>query len=226
MPYNDASETSGILTYDQEDFEMLVFTAHKTGLQLAVHAIGDKAMDIVLKAFEKALEKSPKVDHRHRIEHASVVNKELIRRMKSLGVIASVQPHFTVSDFWVEDRLGKKRARWVYPFKSLMKTGVVVSGGSDCPVEPISPLLGIWAAVAKQPNSEECLTIEEAIRLYTVNAAYANFEENLRGTIEEGKLADMVVMSDDPFKIEPEKIRDITVLITIVDGQMRSHADL
>ena len=223
-PYNDAPETSGMLTYSQEDFEMLVFNAHKAGLQLAVHAIGDKAMDIALKAFEKALQKIPNVNHRHRIEHASVLNEELIRRMKSLGVIASVQPHFIVSDFWVEDRLGKKRARWVYPFKSLMEAGVVVCGGSDCPVEPISPLLGIWAAVVKQPNSEERLTVEEAIRLYTVNAAHANFEENLKGTIEEGKLADMIVLSDDPFKIGPEKIRDITVLMTIVGGRARGLA--
>ncbi len=139
--------------------------------------------------------------------------------MKSLGVVASVQPRFVVSDFWIEDRLGKKRARWTYPFKSLTKAEVVVCGGSDCPVEPISPLLGIWAAVVKQPNSQECLTVEEAVRLYTVNAAYASFEEYLRGTIKEGKLADMVVLSDDPFKIEPEKIRDIEVLMTVVGGR-------
>lgn len=222
-PYNDAPETSGMLTFRQEDFEMLVFNAHKAGLQLAVHAIGDKAMDTALKAFEKALEKIPNADHRHRIEHASVLNKEFIRRMKSLGVIASVQPHFIVSDFWVEDRLGKKRARWVYSFKSLMKAGVVVCGGSDCPVEPISPLLGIWAAVVKQPNSEERLTVEEAIRSYTANAAYTSFEENSRGTIEEGKLADMVVLSDDPFKIKPEKIGDVKVLMTFVGGQMSAY---
>ncbi|MFB0501442.1 MAG: amidohydrolase [Candidatus Bathyarchaeia archaeon] len=222
-PYNDAPGASGILTYGQENFETLVLNAHKVGLQLAVHAIGDKAIDMALKAFEKALQKIPNSDHRHRIEHTSVLNEELIRRMKSLGVIASVQPHFTVSDFWVEYRLGKKRARWVYPFKSLMKAGVVVCGGSDCPVDPISPLLGIWAAVVRQRNSGECLTVEEAIRLYTVNAAYANFEENLKGTIEEGKLADMVVLSDDPFKIKPEKIRDIKVLMTVVGGQMSVH---
>jgi len=219
-PYNDAPETSGMLTYRQEDFEALVSDAHKAGLRVAVHAIGDKAMNTAIKAFEKALEKVPDADRRHRIEHASVLNEELIQRMKSLGVIASVQPHFIVSDFWVENRLGKKRARWVYPFKSLLKAGVIVCGGSDCPVEPISPLLGIWAAVVKQQTSEECLTVEEAIRLYTVNAAYANFEETLIGTIEEGKLADMVVLSDDPFKIKLEKIRDIDVLMTLVGGQV------
>jgi hypothetical protein len=104
-----------------------------------------------------------------------------------------------------------------------MKAGVVVCGGSDCPVEPISPLLGIWAAVIKQPNVEERLTVEEAIRLYTANAAYTSFEEKSRGTIEEGKLADMVVLSDDPFKIKPEKIRDVKVLMTFVGGQMSTY---
>jgi len=219
-PYNDAPETSGMLTYSQKELEKLFLKAHSAGLQLAVHAIGDKAVDMALQTFEKVLQKNPKADHRHRIEHASVLNIELIKKMKRLGVIASVQPHFLVSDFWVEQRLGKARARWVYPFKTLLKEGVVVCAGSDCPVEPISPLLGVWAAVAKQPNSEENLTVEEALKLYTINAAYASFEEDLKGTIEEGKLADMVVLSDDPFKVKPEKIREIKVLMTVVGGKI------
>ncbi len=107
-----------------------------------------------------------------------------------------------------------------------MKAGVAVCGGSDCPVDPISPLLGIWAAVVRQRNSSESLTVEEAIRLYTVNAAYADFEENLKGTIEEGKLADMVVLSHDPFEIKPEKIKDIQVLMTIVGGQISFQTGL
>lgn len=225
-PYDDAPETSGMLTYEQKDLEMLVLNAHKAGLQLAVHAIGDKAIDIALDAFENASQKIPDVGHRHRIEHASVLNETSIRRMKRLGIIASVQPHFTNSDFWIEHRLGKKRARWVYPFKSLMKAGAAVCGGSDCPVDPISPLLGIWAAVVRQRNSSESLTVEEAIRLYTVNAAYADFEENLKGIIEEGKLADMVVLSHDPFEIKPEKIKDIQVLMTIVGGQISFQTGL
>jgi len=219
-PYNDMPKTRGMLIYSQEEFEKLVFKAHKAGLQLAVHAIGDRAIDMALETFEKVLKEIPRADNRHRIEHASVLNKELIRKMKSLGVVASVQPHFIVSDFWVEDRLGKERARWVYPFKTLLKEGVMLCAGSDCPVEPISPLLGVWAAAAKQPNFEEKLTVEEALRLYTVNAAYAAFEENLRGTIEEGKLADLVVLSEDPFEVELGKLKDIEVLMTIVNGRI------
>ncbi|RLG98199.1 amidohydrolase [Candidatus Bathyarchaeota archaeon] len=219
-PYSDAPETRGMLIYSQEEVEKLFLKAHNAGLQLAVHAIGDKAIDIALRTFERILQRNPKVDHRYRMEHASVLNMELIQRMRRLGVIASVQPHFIVSDFWVEQRLGKARARWTYPFRTLLKERVVVCAGSDCPVEPISPLLGVWAAVVKQPILEEKLTVEEAFRLYTVNAAYASFEENLKGTIEEGKLADMVVLSEDPFEIEPEKIKEIDVLMTIVGGRI------
>ncbi len=219
-PYSDAPETSGMLIYSQEELEKLFSKVHNAGLQLAVHAIGDKAIDMALRTFEKVIRKNPSVDHRHRIEHASVLNRELIQKMRRLGVLASVQPHFIVSDFWVEQRLGRARARWTYPFKTLLEEGVVVCAGSDCPVEPISPMLGVWAAVAKQPNHEERLTVEEALRLYTVNAAYASFEENIKGTIEEGKLADMIVLSEDPFKVEPERIKEINVLMTIVGGKI------
>jgi len=136
--------------------------------------------------------------------------------MKKLGVIASVQPHFVVSDFWVEKRLGKARARWTYPFKTLIERGVLVTGGSDCPVEPISPLLGIYAAVNRAAFPQERITVEEALRIYTVNAAYASFEEKIKGSIEAGKLADLVVLSDDLRKIEPSKIKDVKVEMIIV----------
>lgn len=221
-PYNDAPATRGIMIYPQGDVEKLVCTARKAGLQMCIHAIGDRAVETALDVFEKTSKRVPKSHHRDRIEHASVLSKGLIQRMQRLGIIASVQPHFLVSDFWVEKRLGKRRVRWVYPFKSLMKTGVVICGGSDCPVEPISPLLGIWAAVVRHPNPEERLTIEEAIRLYTVNAAYASFEEAVRGTIEEGKLADMVVLSRDPFKMKREKLKNIRIIMTIVGGKIKA----
>jgi predicted amidohydrolase YtcJ len=140
--------------------------------------------------------------------------------MKRLGLVASVQPHFVVSDFWVVERVGVERARWVYPFKTLMKSGVVVASGSDCPVEPINPLLGLWAAVARKSFVEESLTVEEALRTYTVNAAYASFSEDWFGRIEAGKFADFVVLSDDLLKISPEKIRDVRVEMTVVGGKI------
>jgi len=220
QPYADRPETCGMLIYSQRKLNRLVLKAHRAGWQLAVHAIGDKAIESVMKAFSKALKKFPRKDHRHRIEHCSVLNPRLIRRIKRLGLIASVQPHFIVSDFWVVDRVGVERARWVYPFKTLLKEGVMVASGSDCPVEPINPILGVWAAVARKSFSEESLTVEEALRTYTLNAAYVSFDEARMGTIEVGKFADLAVISHDPFKLAPNDIKNISVDMTMVGGKI------
>ncbi|MBX5328703.1 amidohydrolase [Candidatus Bathyarchaeota archaeon A05DMB-5] len=220
QPYADKPETCGIMLYSQRKLNRLVLKGHKAGLQLAVHAIGDCAVEAVLKAYGKALRVFPRVNHRHRIEHCSVLNPQLIRRMKRLGLVASVQPHFVVSDFWVVDRVGNARARWVYPFKTLVKEGLVVVAGSDCPVEPISPLLGVWAAVARKSFPEEKLSVEEALRAYTVNAAFASFDEDKRGLIAVGKFADLVVLSDDLFEVSPDKIRNVAVEMVIVAGKV------
>ncbi len=219
-PYSDKPETRGMMLYTQRKLNKLVLKAHKAGLQLAVHAIGDHAIEAALKAFSKALKKFPRENHRHRIEHCSVLNPKLIRRMKRLGLIASVQPHFIISDFWVVNRVGKDRARWVYPFKTLMDDGLIVASGSDCPVEPINPILGVWAAVARKSFPEESLTMEEALRTYTLNAAYASFDENKKGTIEVGKFADITILSDDLFDVPPKKIKRAIVEMTIVDGKI------
>ncbi|MGB9740154.1 MAG: amidohydrolase [Candidatus Bathyarchaeales archaeon] len=219
-PYSDDPKTSGMLIYTQRKLNSLVLKAHRAGLQLAVHAIGDRAIDAVLKAFEKALRVFPREGHRHRIEHCSVLNPRLIKRMKRLQLIASVQPHFVVSDFWIFQRLGEKRGRWVYPFKTLLREGIVVASGSDSPVEPVDPLLGVWAAVAKANFAEERLTLDEAIRTYTLSAAYASFEEDLKGSIEVGKFADLTILDEDLDKIPPEKIRNVGVKMTIVGGKV------
>jgi len=219
-PYADRPETSGMMLHTQRRLNKLVCRAHAAGLQLAIHAIGDRAVESVLKAYEKALKENPRRDHRHRIEHCSVLNPKLIRRMKRSSLVASVQPHFIVSDFWAEDRVGKARAGWMFPFRTLMKEGLVVASGSDCPVENISPLLGIWAAVARKSNLEESLTAEEALKTYTVNAAYVSFDEDKRGTIEVGRLADFTVLSDDLSSIPPDRIKDVAVEMTVVDGKV------
>jgi hypothetical protein len=218
QPYSDKPETSGMLICTQKKLNRLVLKTHKAGLQLGVHAIGDRAIEAVLKAYSKALKEFPRKNHRHRIEHCSVLNPKLIRQTKRLGVIASVQPHFVVSDFWVVERVGKNRARWVYPFKTLMREGMIVASGSDCPVEPINPILGIWAAVARKSYSEESLTVEEALRTYTLNAAYASFDEEKKGTIEAGKFADLTILSDNVFDVSPDDVKKIRVEMTIVDG--------
>jgi hypothetical protein len=218
-PYNDAPDVDGMLLFSRKQLQSIVKTAHEAGLQLAIHAIGDRTIDMVLKTVAKVVRQAPKA-HRHRLEHASVLNPRLIRRMAKLGIIASVQPHFVISDCWITDRLGKARARWTYPLKSLLKAGIVTVGGSDAPVEPVSPILGIYAAVAREAFPEERLTIDEALRLYTLSSAYASFEEDLKGSIETGKLADLVVLSENPYETAPDHIKDIEVEMTIVGGDI------
>jgi predicted amidohydrolase YtcJ len=219
-PYSDKPDTRGMMLYSQKRLNKIVSKAHKAGLQLAVHAIGDRAIESVLKAFSKVLKEAPRRNHRHRIEHFSVLNRKLIESMKRLGLVASVQPHFIISDFWVTDRLGEARARWVYPFKTLIHEGLVVASGSDCPVEPIGPLLGIWAAVTRKGSPEESLTLEEAVKTYTLKAAYASFEEDVKGSIKVGKFADLTILSEDLSEIPPEKIKDVAVETVIVNGKI------
>jgi len=219
-PYSDYPKTKGMMLYTLEELNRLVIEAHKADFQLAIHAIGDRTVEIVLNALEEALSRVPRENHRHRIEHASVLNEETIRRMKRLNLIASVQPHFVVSDFWAADRVGPERARWVYPFKSLVEEGVMVTGGSDCPVEPINPLFGIQAAVAREILPEERVTVGDALRMYTINAAYASFEDDIKGSVEVGKLADLVVLSKNPLTVELDRIGGIEVKMTIVGGKV------
>lgn len=219
-PYEDAPETKGMLLYTEKQLEDLTRRAHTAGLQLAIHAIGDKTINIVLRVLEKILKEIPRRDHRHRLEHASVLNPRLIKKMRENNVFASVQPHFIVSDSWVRDRLGESRTRWTYAFRSILKKGISAIGGSDSPVEPVSPLLGIFAAVAREEFPQERLTVYQALRLYTIDGAHASFEEDVKGSIEVGKMADLVVLSKNPHEISPKQIKNIKALMTVVDGKI------
>jgi hypothetical protein len=141
--------------------------------------------------------------------------------MKDLNVIASIQPTFTISDFWVPQRVGAERVRLVYPFKTLMKSGVVIAGSSDCPTEILNPILGIHAAVTRGGFvPEESLKVNEAIRAFTINAAYASFDEESKGSIEEGKLADFIILSEDITRIPSERIKGVRVEMTVVGGRI------
>ena len=219
-PYADDPTTKGVLSHSLDELKTMIKSVDDTGFQVAVHAIGDAAIKETLKAFNQALGKAAIKERRHRIEHVSVLNPHLIEQIKALGLLACIQPHFVISDFWVPNRLGQKRARWTYPFKSLIKNGILVAASSDAPAEPINPFLGIWAAVTRKSFPEERISVEEALEAYTANAAYLSFEENVKGSIEVGKFADFTVLSHDPLKIKPEKIRDIKVVMTIVDGKI------
>jgi predicted amidohydrolase YtcJ len=219
-PYADEPATKGILTHGLDELKMIVREANEAGFQVAAHAIGDSAVGQTIRAFRETGGKAMARRYRNRIEHASVLNPHLIRQIKELGLMVCVQPHFLISDFWVSKRLGPKRARWTYPFKSLMRSGIPVAASSDAPAEPISPLLGIWAAVTRESFPEERVSVKEALEAYTINAAYFSFEETVKGSIEVGKFADLTALSHSPFKIEPEKIKDIKVEMTIVGGKI------
>ncbi|UCE95826.1 MAG: amidohydrolase [Candidatus Bathyarchaeota archaeon] len=219
-PYNDAPETKGILLHSQRQLERYMTRAHEAGFQLAIHTIGDKTVRTVLRILNKVLQKIPRINHRHRLEHVSVLNPKLMKKIKEIGAIASVQPHFVISDFWIEKRLGKTRARWTYAFKSILNQGIMTMGGSDAPVEPVSPILGIYAAVARKTIPQERLTLDEALRLYTVNAAYGSFEEDVKGSIQPDKFADLVVLSQDPYKTTYEQVKNLKVEMTIVGGKI------
>lgn len=222
-PYSDDSFTKGKLLYSKEELGAVITKLHKAGMHLIIHVMGDQAVGLVLNILEKNLEEMPRENHRYRIEQASVLNRGLIRRMNELGVIVGVQPCTIVSEFsaWsAVNRLGKERARWLYPLKTLFKEGIRVSGGSDCPMEQVSPFAGIQAAVTRQVFPEEQVTVDEALRMYTVNAAYASFDENVKGSIEEGKLADLTVVSRDPRTVPPDRIAEIEVKMTVVGGEI------
>jgi hypothetical protein len=223
QPYSDSPATSGSLLCMQEEMNALAVKIHEANLQLVIHAMGDKAVSAALTTIEETSMKAPTKEFRDRMEQAAVLNKGLLQRMKKQKVIVSVQPRVIESEFSVwsaTDHLGYERARRLYPLKTLLKEGIRVIGGSDCPMEPLSPLLGIQAAVAREFFPEERIAVDDALRLYTVNAAYASSEENIKGSIEAGKLADITVLSSDPRAVPPNEIEDIEVKMTIVGGRV------
>jgi hypothetical protein len=223
QPYNDCPDSSGRLLCTQEEMNASAVKIRKAHLQLVIHAMGDKAVDAALTTIEETSKEASGKELRNRIEQAAVLNEGLIERMKKQEVIVSVQPRVIDSEFSVwsaAEHLGIERSRWLFPLKTLLGAGVRVIGGSDCPMEPLSPLLGIQAAVTREFFSEERITVDEALRLYTVDAAYASFEENIRGSIETGKLADFTVLSRDPHEVSPNEIGGIDVEMTIVGGRI------
>jgi predicted amidohydrolase YtcJ len=217
QPYSDAPETSGTLC-PKEEMNSSAAKIVKAGFQLVIHAVGDKAIDAALTTMETL-----RKDARTRIEQAALLNEKLIDRIKKQKVIVSVQPCVVASEFSVWSataHLGLERAKWLYPLKTLLKSGVLVIGGSDCPMEPLSPLLGIQTATMREFFPEERVTVVEALRMYTIDAAYSSGEENVKGSIETGKLADLTVLSQDPRKVPPNEIENIAVEMTIAGGKV------
>ena len=212
------------------DLEKWSIDADRNRIQLFVHAIGDKANSYMLDLYERISKNNSPWERRFRIEHAQHLRYSDIKRFSKLNVIASVQPYHCIDDgVWAEKRIGKKRLKYTHPYKSFLDNNVTVAFGTDWPVAPLNPLLGIYAAVTrrtvdnKNPDGwipEQKISVEDAIKCYTLNAAFAGFEENIKGSIEEGKLADMVVLSEDILILYPVNIKDVKVDMTIFNGEI------
>jgi predicted amidohydrolase YtcJ len=233
QPYLDAPNTSGIASAELVNPEKMaknIEGADGAGLQIAIHAIGDKANNTILGMYEAVAREHGPRDRRWRIEHAQHLLAADIPRFAQLHVIASMQPYHCIDDGrWAEKRIGPERAKTTYAFRSLLDAGAILAFGSDWDVAPMSPLMGIYAAVTrrtldgKHPDGwvpEQKITVEEAVRAYTMGSAYASFEEKIKGSIEPGKLADLIVLSEDIFAIDPVKIREVKVQYLIFDGRL------
>ncbi|MCX6138755.1 MAG: amidohydrolase [Ignavibacteriales bacterium] len=210
--------------------EKWALPADRARLQLSIHAIGDSANSLILDLFEKIVAQNPKWDRRFRIEHAQHIAAKDFDRFARLGVIASAQPYHAADDGrWAAKRIGQERCKTTYPFRTFLDHGVVLTFGSDWTVAPINPLLGIHAAVTrrttdgKNPNGwipEQKISVQEAIACYTINNAYAVFEESEKGSIRVGKLADFVVLNEDILTIDPARIDAVTVAQTVIGGKI------
>ncbi len=227
--YADAPGEKGLAIFTQEEFDELIDIAHSSGMQVAIHAIGDGIMDRILTSYEKAFAANPRKDHRSGIVHVQITRPDQLEKMKKLGLHAYIQSIFIDYDSHiVEARVGEKLAKSSYAFHTLRKMGVHVSNGTDCPVEMPIAMKGIQCAVTRQPISEdipayrpeEAMTVEEALQSYTTQSAHAAFEENVKGSIKEGYLADFVILTANPFEIAPNKLSTIEAEKTFVGGRL------
>jgi predicted amidohydrolase YtcJ len=234
-PYADAPETSGYLTQKESELQPIFEEALRQGVQIETHAIGDRANRIILDLYDKAMKAVPpdkrKIrEPRWRVEHAQILSEQDIPRFAKLGVIASMQPSHAISDlFFAPARLGKNRLAGAYAWQSLLKSGAIICGGSDAPVERGEPMIEFYAAVARKSikgesldgwHPEQAVSREQALKMFTLAPAYAAFEEKDKGSLEPGKLADLTVLSADIMKIPEPEILKTTCAMTVIGGEI------
>jgi predicted amidohydrolase YtcJ len=228
-PYSDEPCNCGNLYFSQEELDAFVWDAHRAGLQVSMHAIGDAAIEQLLNAYERALRKEPRADHRHRIEHFSLPTVRHIERAAELGITASMQPNFAVhpplddrgqrTGRGLQELIGAKRFERRHPYRRLLEAGILVAAGSDADPQPMGPLIGIQL-LTSHPEEARRLTPFEALKLYTINASRAAFEEADKGTLTVGKLADLVVLAQDPLREPVTTLANIPVNLTMVGGRI------
>jgi len=217
----------GIMATSPEEIRRLTVKAHQSGIRVSIHSIGDRGIDAALDAIEEAERFSPRPDMRHRIEHNSLCTPKQLRRIKRLGVTpsSSIGYMWGVGDDYLEN-FGPDRARWLHPHKTMLEMGIIAAGNSDYPVSDGNPMIQIYEAVTRRTRTgqvispEEAVSVMDAIKIYTWNGAYLGKEEKIKGSIEPGKLADLVVLDRDILTVPPEEIKDIKVLMTIAGGRV------
>lgn len=229
-PYSDDPNTTGIQILSQSELNELIDYAAEVGMQVAVHCIGDQTLACTLASFERALSAHPNPDHRHGIVHCQITNRGLLEKMVEWQVMAYIQPIFLQSDIAiVNDRIGIERAEESYAFKTMMTMGIKTPYSSDSPVETFDVMKGLHCAVNRQDMEEnppggwypkEKVSVLEALRNYTIEGAYASFEEEIKGSIEEGKLADLIILKRNPLTASKNEIKDISVELTMINGKI------
>lgn len=228
-PYADQPNTRGETSFPPETIKKWVVDADKEGFSIRFHAIGDGAVRLALDSYEEAQKINGKRDSRHSVEHIEVIHQDDVHRFKKLGVTASMQPdHFAMSERGVyTERIGNEREKHVFSIKTLQEAGAKLAFGTDFPIDILNPLLQIYRAVTRIDSSgktvwhpHECITLAEALKAYTAGSAYGAFRDEELGTLEAGKLADIIVLERNLFQVPVEEIPDTKVLLTIVDGKV------
>lgn len=220
-PYYDDPSTSGFLVNDPKKITELAIETHELGLQTICHAIGDKGCRVLVDSYKEAIEhieKESKLPHkpRFRIEHGSQLTNDIIKDIAKYGIIIASQPAFINSEYtWLEHRMGPERIKLTYPFKSILDANIVLAGASDCPIESANVIEGIQACVTRKGFvPEQAISVKDALKLFTINAAFALNQEKIKGSLEKDKYADFVVLSENPLTIPKDKIQDIQVIRT------------
>jgi predicted amidohydrolase YtcJ len=224
-PYADEPDNYGDLTYSQETMDKFILEANRAGLQISVHCESERSIEQVLWAMEKALRDFPRSDHRHRLEHLELPTFNQLERMAKAGIMTGMQPAFIPAFIGSEKMeiyetlLGSGRLDRVHPYRTILDHGIPICGGSDSPVTPYDPLTGVQAAV-NHPNADQRVSLYEAIEMFSKTAAWSAFEEKEKGTIEPGKLADLVILEGDPFAVDAAKISDIKIEAVYLGGKL------
>lgn len=226
MPYSHDPDAKGILLWTQEETDQMIQKLHNAGFQVTAHALGDAAVEMMIHAIEKALKENPR-PHRHRIEHCGLVDKAFIERIKASGIIPISNPGFFYINAAAYKRFYGQRTDFMFPLQSYLQEGIPTALGSDTPVISVNPLLGVYSAMERKDGKTDCvigekqkISLMDALKMYTYNGAFASMEEDIKGSLEPGKLADLIVLSNDITQIEPIELLNTKVDLTMIDGEI------